>query len=293
MAGWGGAWAAVVLGLGLAGPALAQASVGERLTGLQARLLDPAQQFSISATLEQLDAMQAETAPGTVERGRAEYLRGLVLWKAERFEEAMQQDQAALAIDGVQPFLTGSERLHLNYNLGQMAEDAEQYGVAIDAYQRALALVGADPDVDAAQRLGVQESLAFCLHEAGRFEEARRLNQGTLEAEAKLAGPESIKLAVVLNNLAQNQHALKDAAGARTTLDRLLQIATRAKDGARVDTALFQLGVRAFEGGQMDEARRLLARRLQLAQASRDTRRVAKAQADLDVLEEKLRQAAQ
>lgn len=290
--GWREAWVGVTLAFGLAGPALAQATVADRLMALQATLLDPAQQFSIGATLEQLDKLQGETTADTVERGRAEYLRGLVLWKAERYDEAMRQGQAALTIDGAHPFLTASERLYLNYNLGQMAEDAEEYGVAIEAYRRALALVGADPAVDAAQRFGVQESLAFCLHEAGRFEEARRLNEATLEGETKLAGPDSIKLAVVLNNLAQNQYSLKDTVAARSTLDRLLMIATRAKDGARVDSTLFQLGVLAFEGGQVDEARRLMTRRLRLAQASHDQRRVTKAGDDLEALEQKVRQAA-
>ena len=291
MAGRG--WlAAGMMVAALARPALADGTVGDKLAALQATLLDPQQQFSISATLAQLDVLQADTAPDTAERGRAEYLRGLVLWKAGRFDEAMKEDQAALAADGAHPFLSGSERLYLHYNLGQMAEDAEQYGLAIDAYQKTLGLVDADPAVAETPRLGVQESLAFCLHEAGRVGEARQLNEATLAAEAKLVGPDSIKLAVVLNNLAQNQYELKDTAGARATLERLLSIATRAKDGARVDNTLFQLGVLAFEGGQVDEARSLMTRRLQLAQAAHDRRRAAKAQEDLDVLEQKVREAA-
>lgn len=288
--GWIGAGVIVMAGV-LAGPARAE-GVGERLLALQATLLDPAQQFSVGSVLTQLDALQADTAPDTAERGRAEYLRGLVLWKAERFQEAIEQDRAALLVDGEHPFLTGSERLHLNFNLAQMEEEAEEYGPAAEAYRRALGLVGADPAVDEAQRLSLQEALAFCLHEAGQPGEARQLNEATLAAEAKLAGPDSIKLAVVLNNLAQNQYELKDLGGARATLQRLLAIATRAKDGARTDSALFQLSVLAFETGQVSEARDLMTRRVQLAQAAHDRRRAAKAQGDLDVLEQKVRQVA-
>ena len=46
-----------------------------------------------------------------------------MLWKAERFQEAIEQDRAALLVDGEHPFLTGSERFHLNFNLAQMEEE--------------------------------------------------------------------------------------------------------------------------------------------------------------------------
>ncbi len=269
-----------------------QSTVSARLAALQDKLQDPALRFSVSATLAQLDGLEPDAAPGSAERGRLEFLRGFVLQKAERFDEAVQHDQSAVQIDAAHPFLTQSERLHVHYDMASMAEDAEEYDRAIDEYRRALALVDADPDVTPAQRFGMQEKLGFCLHEAEQYTEARSLNEATLAGEAKLAGADSPKLATVLNNLAQNQYQLKDLAGAQATLERLLAIATKAKDEPHMDSALFQLGVLAFETGRPDEARDRMTRRVQLAQAAHDPRRLAKAQGDLVILEDKLKEAS-
>ena len=101
-------------------------------------------------------------------------------------------------------------------------------------------------------------------------------------------GPDDKRLLRTLVNLAQNDYELHDRAAARADLERMLAVATALHDSGHVDTALFQLGVLAYEGGKADEARELMRRRLFLAEASGDAARIRAARRDLDELERKL-----
>ena len=100
----------------------------------------------------------------------------------------------------------------------------------------------------------MQMELAYCLHEAGRYAQARALNEATLAAQMKRSGAESAALLPVLNNLAQNEYELKDDAAAEATLQRMLAIATAAGDGEHADSALMQLGALSFETGHGEQA---------------------------------------
>ena len=274
-----------------AGSALAE-GVAARIAAMQDKLLDPGSRIELDGALGELTALEGETAPGSAERGRVEYLRGFLFWKAEQFAPAIEHDQAALAIDAAHPFLTAAERLHLDDTLGRMAEEEGKLDVAIEAYRRTIALVSADPAVTAEQTLGLQMELAYCLHEAGRYAEARALNEATLAAQVKRSGAESAALLPVLNNLAQNEYELKDDAAAEATLQRMLAIATAAGDGEHADSALMQLGALSFETGHGEQARAFLLRRVKLAEGGRDPRRVARARADLAALEDRMKEAA-
>ena len=287
-----------IMGLLLAvcagGPAAAEAlaPVAARITAMQDKLLDPGSRIELDGALSDLTALEGETAPGSAERGRVEYLRGFLFWKDEQFGPAIEHDQAALAIDAAHPFLSPPERLHLEGTLGRMAEEEGKLDVAIEAYRRTLALVGADPPVTAEQTLALQTELAFCLHEAGRYAEARALNEASLLVLVKRNGPDSPKLLPVLNNLAQNEYELKDDAAAEATLKRLLGIATAAGDGEHADSALMQLGALSFENGHGDQARDFMLRRVKLAEASRNPRQLARARAALAILEDRMKEAA-
>jgi len=139
------------------------------------------------------------------------------------------------------------------------------------------------------QRLGVRERLGYCLHEVGRFAEARTLNEIVLARGAPLFGQDSPKLMVVLTNLAQSCHELKDMGGARSYLDRWLAIAMHAGATEQIEQALFQEGVLAFETGAPDEARAFMQTRVLVATQSGDAERIQTARQDLDILEQKLR----
>jgi hypothetical protein len=94
---------------------------------------------------------------------------------------------------------------------------------------------------------------------------------------------------VVLTNLAQNCHELKEMAGARSYLDRWLASASHAGATEQVEQALFQEGVLAFEAGAPDEARAFMQKRVLVATSSGDARRTPSAREDRDILEHKLR----
>jgi tetratricopeptide (TPR) repeat protein len=271
-------------------PAIAlSAPMKLQLQALADRLLDPNSMISISASLAELDTIEPHTAPDSVERGRVDHLRALVEWKAHRLDASIGHYTAALRIDAKTPFLSADERLMANYNAAKQAEHNGECKIALPFYQTAAALMAPDPSHSESQRLGIQESIGYCLHELGRFEEARHVNTAVLAGGERLFGLADPKLIPVLINLAQNDYELHQPAAARAGLQRVLAIATQAGDAEHVDSALFQLGVLAFEAGQPDEARRYMTRRLTLARAAGDAARIQRAQDDLDVLEDKLR----
>jgi tetratricopeptide (TPR) repeat protein len=258
-----------------------------RLDALAARVMDPTAMLSVSATLAQLDEIEPQTAPGSVDRGRVANLRGLIEYKGHRVRPSIEHYTAALGIDAQTPFLNAQDRLMANYNIATQAESAGQCEQAVPYFRTVAALMAADPSQTEAKRLGVQERLGYCLHELKRYAEAQQVNQAVLAGGESLYGPNDPKLMTVLINLAQNDYELHQPDAARGLLQRVLAIATASGDADRVDTALFQLGVLAFESGSPGEATQLMTRRLQLAKTSGDPSRVHRAQEDLDILEEK------
>lgn len=276
---------------GSQGPVTTQADEGpiQRLRELHRMVMDPNATFSISATLGELEMLEPKLprADG-VARGELNYLRGFVLYRGGREEEALAPSMEALRIDAICPFLTASERAHFAYSLAHQAEAVGAWDIAINAYRQAILLLDTDPELSDDQRLGVRESLAFCLHEAGRYGEAFSLNEEVLAGGERLFGKDSDKLLVVVTNLAQNAHKLNDPDRARHFLMRRLRIASIHRNATDMDDSLFQLGVLAFEQGWPDEAEMFMRRRLDFARASNDPERIESAQEDLQILHAKM-----
>ena len=262
-------------------------SAAERLAAVHARVFDPNATFSVRAVLSELDDIEAVTTPGSRERGQILRLRSFVEEKGGRREDSIRHGEDALGIEATHPFLSLEDKVSLHYGIARQAEAAGRCAVAIPHYRAALPLM-AENGTSPNGQLGTRQRLAFCLHEAGQFAEARRVNEALLADSRALLAPDDPRTFPARTNLAQNEYSLGDTAGARTTLESLLSDAERAQDAETIDTALFQLGVLAFEGGRASEALDFMDRRLALARASRDAARLAAAQRDLQTLHDKL-----
>lgn len=262
-----------------------------RLKQIHALVLDRGRVFSISEILGELDGLApaVDASPSeSVARGELAYVRSVVLARAGGAEQALGPGLEAVRIDGTTPFLTDRERSRHLYAIARQAEGLRRYDLAIDSYRKALPMLDADPEIDDDQRLGTRERLAFCLHEAKRYAEARAVNDEVLARGEALFGPESAKLITVITNLSQNAYELGDHAAARRLLERRLALATRHDDEEHVDGSLFQLGVLAFEQGRPQEAEAFMVKRLALAEASGDAERITAARRDLAILHQKL-----
>ncbi|EKF43440.1 hypothetical protein NA8A_05393 [Nitratireductor indicus C115] len=281
--------AIAVLGLGGAVDEAAASDALDRLKAIHQMVMDPAQTFSIRATLGELDEIEPGLAESDIEaRGELNYLRGFVLFRAGRAEESLPPSQEALRIDAQSPFLAPRERSRFFYHLASQAEDLAEWDIAIASYRKAIALFDDDPEVSEDQRLGTRERLAYCLHEAGDFAGALEINRQVLAGGETLFGSDSEKLLVVITNMAQNAHGLEQPDVADKFLQRRLDIASRHGNERHIDESLFQLGVVAFEQGQTEQAETFMKRRLKLAEASGDQERIADAREALDVLHEKM-----
>ena len=274
----------------LAGSAQGQPSetAAQQLAALHALVLDPARTFSISKTLAELNEIETRLGPESTDRGEVAFLCGLVEEKAGRAETSIPASIEALRIDGAHPFLSPEDRLMTNYRVAKQSKAQDNCQTAIPYYQRVVALMADDTKLTDGQRFGVRGDLGYCLHEVGKYIEARALNQTLLADSMRVFGPEDRRLLPTLINLAQNNYELHDVAAARASLQQVLAIATPLHDTDHVDTALFQLGVLAYENGEPDEARRLMRQRLRLAEQDGDADSIANAKRDLDILEEKL-----
>ncbi len=258
-----------------------------RLAAIHARLLDAGSTFSVRAVLAELDGIEPLTAPNSAERGRVMQLRAFVETKGDRTEDATRHGEEALRIEALHPFLNVADAMSLHYAIARQAEDSNHCGDAVPHYRAALpfmALAGVSPS----RVLGTRQRLAFCLHETGQFAAAREENEAILAEAARLFLPDDPRTFRGRLNLAQNEYALQDRAAARITLDRLLADAVKAQDAGMTDQALFQLGVLAFEDGHPAEASEFMERRLSLARASGDQKRITAAADALAVLNRKM-----
>ena len=259
--------------------------VTQRLKALHRMIMDPNQVFSASATLDELEGLEARLSPMSIEaRGELNYIRGFVLYRVGRTEEALVPSAEALRIDASHPFLPANERPPFLYSVASQAEEVGAWDIAIDAYTQVIPLFDADDALSEGQRLGTRERLAFCLHEAEQYAEAFAVNERVLAGGERLYGPDSERLLVVITNLAQNAHKLGDLDKAGALLARRLDIALKHDVAGHVDEALFQLGVVAYEQGRFGEAEALMQRRLELARTSGDPSMIEEAETALEVL---------
>lgn len=264
----------------------------KRLREIHDKLLDPSSVFSISGTLKELDeiAPRVASTPGTShERGELSYLRSFVHWKAQRPAESVATGEEAVRIDGVAPFLTSHERKMFLYNRAKQASAIGEHAKAIAAFDLVLPLIDAS-EIENIQ-LGDRQDLAYCLHEARRYADARKVNEEVLSRGEKLHGNDSRLLLTVITNLAQNNHALGDRAAARPYLERRMAVAQKHNDTDAIDDTLFQLGVLSFEDGKHAEAEEIMKRRLKEAQARGNAAQIADAADDLDELYKRLGKA--
>ena len=134
---------------------------------------DPHATFSVSATLRQLDGLEQQTTPDSAERGRVMHLRSVVEEKGERQEASVRDGEAALRIDAAHPFLSGHDRAMLHYAVAKQSQALDDGPAAVPHYEQALAMLKADGASEDGI-LGTQQDLAYCLHEVGRYADARR-----------------------------------------------------------------------------------------------------------------------
>jgi tetratricopeptide (TPR) repeat protein len=269
----------------LAGPAAAE-TANDKIKVLHDLIMNPDSRLSASDTLTMFDLVDA--APGSRDAGRIDHLRAVIEAKVGPIDDAIRHGENALTIDAAQPFLEPKERMHLEYDVGNLYLAKQDCLDAIPHYRKSITFMTTANGVTEDQKLGTEEQVAYCLHEVKDYAAARDLNQKVLDAGAILHGAHSPLLIAGLVNLAQNEYALGDHAAARASLERVLDIATTANDAEKVDVSLFQLGVLAFEDGRKDEAVKLMERRLELAKAIGNADRIAAAQAALDELHKKL-----
>ena len=270
-----------------AGASAAPHDATERLSAIRRRVFDDHGTFSVLSVLAELDEIEPLTSPHSVERGRVMQLRSFVEDKGGRAEDSIRHGHQAFHIDMLHPWLSTPERVALHYSIARQAQSSGDCSTAVTHYHQVLPLMAQDGTSRSGQ-LGTRERLAFCLHEVGRYTDARALNETTLAEAATLVEPDDPELFPMRMNLAQNQYALGDRTAARRSLELLLADAEAAVDAEMLDRVLFQLGVLAFEDGDSTAALALMDRRLALADASADTARSAASRRDLAVLRAKL-----
>jgi tetratricopeptide (TPR) repeat protein len=269
-----------------------KAEFEQRFAPLHATVLDPRGVFSYSETYPKLEAVEKiarRIGVDSTEHARVLDLMSLVRFKHGDYAEALQLGDACLALKSASAFAP-ADRILLVHRVATAAENVERHDVAAARYRTVL-------DLDASakgglltdeQRLGVREHIGFALHEDKQYAQALAANRQTLAEAERILGTNDARLTTVLTNLAQNEYELGRLSEAETTLQRTLAIArATGKDGVAEDL-LFQLGVLAFERGDIDGARSRMKERLQAATDSHNEDRLARAQADSAELERRI-----
>src|SRR5262249_39767897 len=117
--------------------------------------------------------------------------------------------------------------------------------------------------------------------------EALAVNRKMLGDAERIFGADDNRLTTVLMDLAQNHYELKHFDDADAALRRALALAQRSDKDDIVDESLFQLGVLAFERGDIAGARRWMKQRVQIATSAKDPERLARAEAAAAELEKR------
>jgi len=275
-----------------AAPAADKAVFEARFAPLRATVLDAGASFRVSEVYPKLEAIEQvarRIGADSPERARVLDLMSLVRFKQEDFEDTVRLGDACLSLQSVDA-IPPAERILLIHRVATSAEHLGRHAIAEARYRAVLAL---DADahgrlLDDAQRLGVQERIGYVLHEAGRPAEALAANRAMLAQAERLFGADDDRLTTVLVNIAQNSYLLGRLDESEAALRRALAIARKAGDDDVADDALFQLGVLAFERGDLDGARRWMRQRTDAALQAQDDERLARAKADADELERRI-----
>lgn len=176
----------------------------------------------------------------------------------------------------------------LRLELARQAQACGDWALAVAEYERLMPALPAHPDLEEADRLDVRARLAFCLHEAERYAEARTINAAILGPIEAARGAGAMEALVVLNNLAQNLSALGDLAGAASLVERRLELVEAAGDAWQTERALAQLARLRLELGLFQDANELAQRRLEIAEESRDPDRIEAARGAIAALQARL-----
>lgn len=256
---------------------------------------NPEKRFSVEALLLELarvceQLVEDEDNPAADQPhvlGRSNLIRGFVLWK-QRNPAYIEPLETALAIDDRHPFLTSQERASLMTARAVAFARDHKWQEAIDLHRGALAIVEADPEADENIVLAAMTDLAFCLHEASEFEEARKLNAEALSRGEIVFGKDDPVLLRIIGNLAQNEFALDHPGRSVELARRRLEIAEQHEILDEIGTALRDLAIASFSAGDLVGAEGLFRRQLAFAERNGDSDDIARARADLDGLFERL-----
>lgn len=264
----------------------------QRFAPVHTTVLDPGGAFSYSETYPKLEAIEQlarRIGADSPERARVLDLMSLVRFKHGDYAEALQLGDTCLALKSATA-IAPADRILLIHRVAKSAENMERYDVAVSRYRTVL-----DFDASAkgslltdAQRLGVRENIGFVLHENKEYAQALASNRSTLADAERIFGPNDGRLTTILTNLAQNTYELGQFAEAQATLQRSLDIARAAGKDEVADEMLFQLGVLAFERGDIEGARSRMKERLQAAADAHDDERIAQAQTAAAELEHRI-----
>jgi tetratricopeptide (TPR) repeat protein len=282
----------VAVGVRAAPPDTAASQFEQSFKSLHDTVVDAPGMFRYSEVYPKLEALEqlahriGEDSP---QRARALDLMSLVRAKRGDDDEVVRFGEQCLALKSVTALAPEDHVLLLN-RVARSASNLHRYALAAQRYRSALDFNEEHGGklLDDAQRLGVMEHEGYVLHEDGRYAEALAINTSMLHDAERLFGADDARLTTVLLNLAQNQYKLGHLDEATATLQRCLALAQRAHKDDVTDDCLFQLGVLAFERGNIDGARRWMKQRVHIAERSGDASRVSQAKAAATELEQRI-----
>lgn len=264
----------------------------DRLRELREMMWDSTRLFSLSETSAELDEIAKQlNANGNRDpetRGELAYASGYIHARRGEDTQAIAAYRRALAAHEVTPFLPHKPWLSARLGIGISHENLGQWAEAVRAYTDVLPDIAASADYSDDEHGGVMEKRAYCLHELGRYDEALEQNLALIEFARGFLPDTSPNLCSVLTNTAQNLHALDRATEAEAYLTRCLDIAKAHDDHDRAVEMHFQLGVPAFETGDMESARAHMTAGRDHALEHGDDWLKERSAAHLDELEERL-----
>ena len=256
---------------GAADPA---AEFAQRFTAVSATVLKAGTSFSFSKVYTELEAIEQLSqrfGADSPERARVLELMSLVRFKHADYAETMQLGEACLALKSVDA-LAPADRMLLIYRIAESARHLDRLEPAAQHYRSALAFDEAAQHtlLDDSQRLSIRQKLGYVLHEDKRYAEALAMNRATISDAERLFGADDDRVVYVHVNLAQNYYELGRPDEAQAALRRALALAQHANKYEVTDECLFQLGVLAFERGDIKGARDWVEQRRRSAANARD-----------------------
>ena len=258
-----------------------------RIADLRQMVFNPQKRFRVRALLHELarlDTLLREEGRMTpVLEGQMKLAGGYAQWMTGD-PACGEWVDAALGIDHRHPFLMPFERAALLHARARLLINVRAWRKAIATLSEAQDLSHSFPDHERIAHLGIPSDLGYCLHEAGDYEEARRVNRALLaRIEAEEEEPTMV-LIRTLANLAQNEFALENHPEVVLLYERRLEIVEKMDDEDLLSSTLRDLAIAAFHVGRAEEAEGLFNRRITLAEKQGSPQAVLAAQADRDEL---------